>query len=339
MATYYHLRINLLSGMSGTMLEGYTCKGLTRAVAKLDELTGRAWPYQVLHRTLKAAGVWSEAYTEPATGNPEKGTYHGPRAVVASLECAGAQPDLWLRLPDELPLHCWQCYEPLLRASNGWHSCMKHGAPHNLEKPEQLRERAQRQMKYGKRPPLTNKALQFLQLMVKNGEASTTETGNTGVEFFALVSLGLAENIHGPGFAKLKATATGAAYVASLERWQASAGCADEDEGPAPYQLEFAAKEAAAEPVPAAAAAAAAEPAADITDDWEACRELYQEMQRKYLIAMDKKWPGCNRKSHPHLFEPGPAPDITDEWEVANAIFTDAIMQWNIAFRKKYPRH
>jgi hypothetical protein len=326
MATYYHLRINLLSGSSGCMLEGYTCKGLTRAVAKLDELTGRAWPYQVLHRALKGAGsVWAEAYTEPATGNPEKGTYHGPRAVVASLENAGPEPTEWLRLPDELPLHCWKCYEPLLRASNGWHSCMKHGAPHNLEKPEQLRERAQLQMKYGKRPPLTNKALQFLQLIVKNGEATTTETGNTGVEFFALVSLGLAENIHGPGLAKLKATAAGAAYVASLERWAISAGHADEQ--PAPPQLQ-----AAAEPEPAPAP----KPLGDITDDWEACRALYQEMQRKYLIAMDKKWPGCNRKSHPHLFEPQPDGDITDDWAVSQAIFDDAIMQWKIAFRKKF---
>ena len=230
MATYYHLRINLLSG---TSLEGYTCKGLRRAVAKLEELTGRAWPYQVLHRTLRDAGAWAQAYVEPERGNQATGTYHRARAVVASLESAGAEPEEWLRMPDELPLHCWNCYQPLLRASNGWHSCLKCGPPRELETPEQLRARANRQRSPGGMPVLTNKALRLLQLMVRKGEATLADTHRSGIEFFALSSLGLAESLSGPG-SRSAATAAGAAYVAALERHRTSASRADE--GPAPYQ-------------------------------------------------------------------------------------------------------
>lgn len=95
---YYHVRINLISG---TMLDGYACQGLAKSVAVLDQLTGKKWPYQVIHRTIKAGKCWAQAYEQPAVTAPP-GKTHVARCVVVSIEDAGDNPYPELRSGSEI---------------------------------------------------------------------------------------------------------------------------------------------------------------------------------------------------------------------------------------------
>lgn len=120
---YYHVRINLIGGM---LLDGYACLGLAKSVAVLDRLTGKAWPYQVIHRALKTGNCWAQAYEQPAVTSPP-GKTHVARCVVVSIEDAGQNPYPELRNPDEPQPLCSVCQLPRQRAENGWHSCFTCG--------------------------------------------------------------------------------------------------------------------------------------------------------------------------------------------------------------------
>ena len=120
---YYHVRVNLISG---TALDGYACLGLSQAVATLDKLTGKKWPYQVIHRTVKAGRCWAQAYEQPAVTLPA-GAAHVGRCVVVSVEDAGQQPYPEMRHPNEAQPLCLTCDAPRSRASEGWHSCFTCG--------------------------------------------------------------------------------------------------------------------------------------------------------------------------------------------------------------------
>jgi hypothetical protein len=120
---YYHVRMTLISG---TLLDGYACLGLSKSVAVLDRMTGKSWPYQVIHRAVKAGKCWAQAYEQPAVTSPA-GKAHIARCVVVSIEDAGKNPFPELRNPDEPQPLCRVCHEPRLRAENGWHACFNCG--------------------------------------------------------------------------------------------------------------------------------------------------------------------------------------------------------------------
>lgn len=91
MATYHHYHVRVLHA-NGTRVDGGTCFGLAKSVKLLNQLTGFEWPYQVIHRILKNAGTWCEAFTAPALG---PGSF---LAVVEDAGQLGTTPKLWPKL-------------------------------------------------------------------------------------------------------------------------------------------------------------------------------------------------------------------------------------------------
>lgn len=87
---YYHVRVTLLSG---TPLDGYACQGLSQAVACLNKITGKQWPYQVIHRAVRAGSCWGQAYEQSATSASDPPEAKFPaRRVFVSIEDAGKAP-------------------------------------------------------------------------------------------------------------------------------------------------------------------------------------------------------------------------------------------------------
>jgi hypothetical protein len=106
MANYYHVRISLFSG---TQLEAVTVYKLSNAMRRLESWTGQPWPYQVIHRALKASGCWAQAHTQSGRGSKEAGTYSVARCVVVSIEDAGELPEYSMSgVGDHNKFYRWQ---------------------------------------------------------------------------------------------------------------------------------------------------------------------------------------------------------------------------------------